>query len=34
VIDEVGFDLREAESGVIFADFEEGGAGDLFGLVF
>jgi len=34
VVDEVGFHLREAKKGLSFADFEEGGAGDLLGFVF
>lgn len=34
VFDEEGFDLREAKSGLLLDDFEERGAGDLFGYVF
>lgn len=34
MFDEEGFDLREAKSGLLLDDFEERGAGDLFGYVF
>ena len=34
MFDEIGFDLREGKSGMFFDDFEERGAGDLFGYVF
>jgi len=34
VVDEVGLDLREGKSGMLFDDFEECGAGNLFGYVF
>ena len=34
VFDKIGFDLRKGKSGIFFDDFEERGAGDLFGYVF